>query len=139
MKSEAVQRSIMYDSQIKDELEITTRLLNMVLDMPVSQQVTLLKQLDQTGLKGTRKQKRTTLKAPWFVSIDPQKATDRYEHSLKDISSCGMFIETKRSFTVGQHIRITFQTPVSRKLIQMVGEVVRFEESGIGVKFKRRV
>lgn len=130
---------MMYDGRMVDEMEITTRLLNMVLEMPASQQVNLLEQLDQTGFRGTRKKSRTVLKAPWFISIDPEKTTETHVHSLKDISNCGMFVETERNFTVGETIMITFRTPVSKKLIQMVGEVVRFQENGIGIKFKRRV
>jgi hypothetical protein len=121
-----------------DEIEVTSRLINMILDMTVSQQLDLLDKLDTTGYQGARKQPRTFLKNPWVVMIDPEKENSSLTSHIRDISRCGMFIETKRAFKAGENIILTFQTPASRKLFKLVGEVVRFQENGIGVKFKRQ-
>ncbi len=122
-----------------DEIEVTSRLINMVLDMPVSQQLDLLNTLDSTGYDGSRKQPRTLLKNPWVVMIDPEKKRSVYNHLIRDVSRCGMFIETERSFGVGEKILMTFQMPASQKLFKIVGEIVRYQENGIGVKFKRQL
>ena len=122
-----------------DEIEVTSRLINMVLDMPVSQQLDLLKTLDASGYNGVRKQPRTFLKNPWIVMIEPDKKFGDHTHYIKNISRCGMFIETERSFTVGEKILLTFQMPTSRKLFKIIGEIVRYQENGIGIKFKRQV
>lgn len=121
-----------------DEIEVSSRLINMVLDMPVAQQLDLLNTLDTTGFKGSRKQPRTALKNPWVVVIDPETKNESYSHHIQDISRCGMFIESDRSFGVGENVMLTFQMPASRKLFKLVGEVVRLQKNGIGVKFKRQ-
>ncbi len=122
-----------------DEIEVTSRLINLVLDMPIDEQLNLLNLLDSTGYKGARKQPRTLLKTPWVVMIDPEKKNNLNEHRIKDISRCGMLIETECTFGVGEKILLTFQIPVSKKLFKIVGEVVRFQKNGIGVKFKRQL
>ncbi|MCF6247227.1 MAG: PilZ domain-containing protein [Desulfobacula sp.] len=138
MKANATAFSYECNDSFIDEIEVTSRLINLVLDMPVSEQLDLLNILDSTGYKGVRKQPRTLLKNPWVVMIDPEKKNSLTEHHIKDISRCGMLIETERTFNVGEKILLTFQMPASRKLFKIVGEVVRFQKNGIGVKFKRQ-
>ncbi len=50
-----------------------------------------------------------------------------------------MFIETSQTFSVGQKITIKFQVPTSKKVFQIIGEIVRYQKNGIGIKFKRRL
>lgn len=52
-----------------DEIEVTSRLLNMILEMSLEQQLDLLKQLDATGYGGARRHVRTLLKKPWAVFL----------------------------------------------------------------------
>ncbi len=120
-----------------DEIEITSRLLNIILDMTVEQQLDLLDRLDISGYEGARKHARSYLKNPWVVLIDPEKEKMSYDYFVKDISRCGMFIETSQSFSVGQKIAIKFQVPTSKKVFKIIGEIVRRQENGIGIKFKR--
>lgn len=121
-----------------DEIDVTSRLINMVLEMPVEQQINLLNNLDAAGYNGSRTQPRTYLKSPWVVRIDPENHS-RVSHHIRDISRCGMFIETEDRFCVGEKIFMTFQMPASKSLFKLVGEVVRFQKNGIGVKFKRQL
>lgn len=120
-----------------DEIEITSRLLNIIFDMPVARQLELLKLLDENGYKGARKHERTDLKNPWIVMIDPEK--EPKESFIKDISRCGMFIETKSPFVISEIITMKFQVPSSRKMFKIIGEVVRRQKNGVGVKFKRQL
>jgi len=120
-----------------DEIEITSRLLNIILDMTVEQQLDLLDRLDISGYEGARKHARSYLKNPWVVLIDPEKEKMSYDYFVKDICRCGMFIETSQSFSVGQKIAIKFQVPTSKKVFKIIGEIVRRQENGIGIKFKR--
>ena len=122
-----------------DEIEVTSRLLNIILDMPVQQKLDLLNTLDTSGYIGSRKHARTLLKNPWVVLIDPEKEKARYDYLIKDISRCGMFIETNQAFLVGEKIIMNFQMPASQKLYKIMGEIVRFQKTGIGIKFKRQL
>ena len=122
-----------------DEIEVTSRLINMILDMPISQQLQLLSTLDAAGYKGARKQPRTCLKNPWVVRIEPENKNSPQMHYIKDISRCGMFIETARGFKKGERILLTFRMPATRKLFKIIGEIVRYQPNGIGIKFRRQL
>ncbi|MCD4674419.1 MAG: PilZ domain-containing protein [Desulfobacula sp.] len=122
-----------------DEIEVTSRLLNIILDMPLKQQLDLLNTLDTSGNEGSRRHTRTHLKTPWVVLVDPEKEKVSCDYCIKDISRCGMFIETSRSFSVGQKITMKFQIPSSKSIFKIMGEIVRFQRNGIGVKFKRQL
>ena len=50
-----------------------------------------------------------------------------------------MFIETNQAFWVDEKIIIKFQMPASQKLYKIMGEIVRFQKTGIGIKFKRKL
>lgn len=122
-----------------DEIEVTSRLLNMILEMSMEEQLDLLKQLDATGYGGVRRHVRTRLKTPWAVFFDPETDKAPSVDYIRDISRCGMFIETSRSFSVGEKITVRFEVPSSRKSYKILGEVVRSREKGLGVKFIRRI
>ena len=112
------------------------RLLNIIFDMPLDQQLKLLKSLDKTGSKGSRQHARFDLKNPWIVQVDPKEDQKANIDYINDISRCGMFIKTGSSFFVGQNIIIKFQIPTSKNLFQIIGKIVRLQNNGIGVKFK---
>ncbi len=122
-----------------DELAVTSRLLNMILEMSLEQQLDLLKQLDKALHGGSRRYVRTYLKKPWAVFFDPETGKRPYADFITDISRCGMFIETSRSFCVGEKITVKFEVPSSRKMYKILGKIVRFQEKGMGVKFIRRM
>ncbi len=122
-----------------DDLEVTSRLLNIIFDMPVDQQLNLLDKLDKSGYQGARRHARMNLKNPWAVLIDSEREKATYNYFINNISRCGMFIKTDRGFKEGERITMRFQVPSSQKLYQIIGEIVRFQENGIGIKFKRQV
>ena len=128
-----------YQNRDIDEIEVTSRLLNMILEMSLEQQLALLKQLDATGYDGARRHARIHLKAPWAVFFDPETDKASAVDLIRDISRCGMFIETSRSFSVGEKITVKFEVPSSRKIYKILGEIVRCREKGLGIKFIRRI
>jgi len=122
-----------------DEIEVTSRLLNIILGMSTEQQLDLLKRLDTNGYGGSRRHVRINLKKPWAVFFDPEKNKTPCVDFIRDISRCGMFIETSQPFSVGGKITVKFEEPSSRKTYKILGKIVRFQENGIGVKFVHRV
>lgn len=120
-----------------DEIEVTSRLLNIILDMPFKQQLDLLTALDKNGYHGARKHTRTMLKNPWVVLVDSETKNKSSHYSIKDISRCGMFIETDQAFLVGEKITVKFKIPTRQRLYKIMGEIVRSQVNGIGIKFKR--
>jgi Tfp pilus assembly protein PilZ len=69
--------------------------------------------------------------------IHSEKTRAAYGCFIRDISRGGMFIKTPRSFSVGEKISFKFLMPDGLKQYQILGEIVRFQEDGIGIKFKR--
>lgn len=122
-----------------DEVEVTSRLLNIILGMNLDQQLSLLKQLDTAGYEGARRHARTCLKKPWAVFFNPETGRKPSADFIRDISRCGMFIETTQPFSIGEKITVKFEVPSSRKIYKILGKIVRFQQNGIGVKFVRRV
>ena len=126
-----------------DCIEVTSRLLNIILEMPIEQQLDLLECLDSNGYNNTRKYGRTYLKNPWIVAIDYEKqARSDDNYFIKDIGRCGMFIEpakANRSLDIGETITMRFTMPAGKKMYKIVGQIVRFQKNGMGVKFLRQL
>jgi Tfp pilus assembly protein PilZ len=117
-----------------EEVNITSRLLNLILDMPIDKKLEILKFIDKWESKGVRRHNRK----PLLIPIEYTAKHLAFRDVIKNISASGVFIETRMPFTVGQDIKMMFRLPRSRKLIQAVGEIVRSDSHGIGVKFKRQ-
>ena len=128
-----------------DEIEVTSRLLNIIFDMSLGEQLKLLDSLDTSSFRGARKHVRTSLKNHWIVQINPENETKSGNSFINDISRCGVFIEfigqdeISRGFFAGQKITMKFQIPTSKKIFQIIGKIVRLQDNGIGVKFKRQL
>ena len=58
---------------------------------------------------------------------------------INDLSPGGVFIRPAGPFSVGQQITIKFHHRSVTGPIQIDGEIVRMEKSGIGVKFARDI
>ncbi|MBW1737036.1 MAG: PilZ domain-containing protein [Deltaproteobacteria bacterium] len=113
-------------------------------DMSESQQRTLLHDLDlihDLDLLNDHEVKfsddtRENIRKPYNMVVD-YVAQDRFCNDfIKNVSSGGMFIETRMPFLVGQDIILTFPLPKNRKHVKIAGEVIRTTAQGIGVKFK---
>ena len=116
-----------------DEVDITSRLLNLMFDMPVELKIRLMKILDKWENEGSRRHQRK----PWVIPVDYTTDDQAFKDVIKDISKGGVFIETKKSFAVGQTITMNFRFSKSQ-LIRATGEIVRSNSQGLGVKFKRQ-
>ena len=75
-----------------DQIDITSRLLNLIFDMPLELRIRLLKILDKWENEGSRKHARK----PWVIPIEYATDDHAFKDVLKDISKGGVFIETKR-------------------------------------------
>jgi len=116
-----------------DKASTAARLLNLILDVPVEQQLKLLKLLDNWKYEGARKHPRKQ----WVMPVDLATKDQTFKESIKDISNGGVFIETKIPFAAGDEITLNFQLPNRAKPLKVIGEIVRSDTMGIGVRFKR--
>jgi hypothetical protein len=119
---------------ITDETRITARLIDMICDMSIAQQLELLDQLDRNKYKGGRagpRRKRT-------ISVDYEVNDFQRQDFIRDISNVGVFIETPNPPAVGEKIRLSFSLTDDTKPVKVTGRVVRSNENGFAVDFNRK-
>ena len=112
---------------------VASRLLNLVLDLPIEKQLELLEIMDQMQQDKARKHTRRA----WKVAVEYSTGDRVMRDYIKDISSGGVFIETKMPLAVGQELNLKFPLPNYRKLVKVAGEIIWTSPEGIGVKFKK--
>lgn len=75
-------------------------------------------------------------------SIDveyPEDFQTHYKAVISDINQAGAFIETRKLPDIGKDILMRIHLPALPKPVAIIGEVVRHNSSGMGVKFNMRV
>ncbi|MBN1834055.1 MAG: PilZ domain-containing protein, partial [Deltaproteobacteria bacterium] len=81
--------------------------------------------------------KRRHHRKPYFSVVDYNAQEYTFADFIENIAAEGIFISTSKPFSYGKEVSLSFPLPVSQEHITVAGEVVRIEEEGIGVKFKR--
>jgi hypothetical protein len=114
---------------------VTARLFEIILDMPFEDRRILLKELETKHSQGRRKFARK----PYFMPVDFATQDRAFNGYIQNISSGGLFIETRESLSVGQQVTLSFMRPKSRDFIKVGGEVVRKIPDGLGVKFNTHI
>ena len=118
---------------INDETRITARLIDLICDMSIPQQLELLEQLDHQSYKGGRDDPRQDRK----ILVAYEKNNYLYKDVTRDISHTGVFIETHSPPAIGEDITISFSLSEGKKPIKISGRVVRTTPNGFAVKFQR--
>lgn len=132
-------------NQEADKNEVTLRLIELILDMPDTDQFNLLKDLEDNHF-GEKKEASNKKPIPYEEMRDhPRKtsliAVDCTTHDvcftnfIQNISDGGVFIETNAHFYVGQQLKMNFSLPEIEDPIAVDGKVLRVDSQGIGVKF----
>jgi Tfp pilus assembly protein PilZ len=79
-----------------------------------------------------RKTERNVYSAAVVVTIQGHTEMEY----IRDISAWGMFVRTEKPVAIGENITMTIPHPDGNQTIKIIGEVVRSNSDGIGVKFK---
>ena len=85
------------------------------------------------------KERRRHRRRACLIPVEGAGQAQPYKDFILDISSAGVFIETRRPAHHDQEIEMTFLHPVSLQDISVVGRVVWVSERGFGMRFKRLV
>ncbi len=125
---------ILLKQLLKDSF--TTHLFKLIIDMPDDKQLVLMKQLEEAVVKSGNLDKRGHLRKPCLISVDYIVEKRKFRSFMLDISTFGVFIETKNLFPVGNEIIMTFTLSNYRKPFKLTGEIIWSGSQGIGVKFK---
>jgi Tfp pilus assembly protein PilZ len=134
-----------YPNQEWDKNEVTVRLVELILNMPDTERLDLLKGLqdrifsektetsDQTHMpyEDMREHPRKTS----LIAVDCKTHDVRFTNFINDISNGGVFIETNAHFYEGQQLKMNFSLAEADTPITVNGKVVRVNSQGIGVQF----
>lgn len=106
-------------------------LMELISNMSEHEQENLLEELQERQGKEKRKYPRK----PFLVSVDYADQENFYQDFIRDINANGVFIDTKKPFTVGKEVTLTFPIPHEQGQVKINGQIVRVTKQGIGVKF----
>lgn len=115
------------------QTDVTFRLFELITDMDLEAQMSLLEELEKKQTRKTRKHKRRNTHLTVYYATHNRA----YRDVIQNISPTGVFIETNEPFNVGQEILLNFTPTRHSEPVKVRGLVVRVAEEGIGVKFIR--
>jgi len=81
----------------------------------------------------SRKDARLVFSRSQNVSVRCSTDTCKFDATIQNVSSSGIFIKTHQKLPIGQEIAISFTFPESGNQVQAAGKVVRITDSGIGL------
>lgn len=120
------------DHDFEDETKITARLIDLVCEMTIEQQLELLQKLDRKLYKRGRSDSRRSRK----IEVDYEINNRTHRNFIQDISAAGVFIESPNPPAVGQKITLQFSLADNKKPINITGRVVRSDDNGFAVDFR---
>jgi uncharacterized protein (TIGR02266 family) len=111
------------------------KLMKYIISMPEDQQQALLRQLEESQQQGQgvcqRRHPRKTCK----LTVDYATSGRAFSDYVQDVSTGGMFIETRDNFTAGQEMVLAFSFFKHQRPFKISGKVAWCGPTGIGVKF----
>ena len=90
----------------------------------------------QTQNSERRKDARKNVNGIRLLIADCRTMENDFQAPINNISSGGVFIDTKQRLFVGQEIALKFDFPDNRKTIMANGEIVRTSFEGAGIRFR---
>jgi Tfp pilus assembly protein PilZ len=96
------------------------------------QQDKMLSILKDWQQEKTREFKRLKTSSQVDVASDRQLV----QSDMRDISACGIYINTHRNFELEEKVRVVFTIPGYEKPFKLTGEIVRVEDHGIAIRFE---
>lgn len=80
-------------------------------------------------------ERRKHARKPFFMAVDYVTKDRTYKDFIQNISTGGVFIETRMPLYAGQKLAMSFPLPNCKKHVKITGKIVRTNVQGIGVKF----
>jgi hypothetical protein len=130
------QRQLMsIDKDQINELDITSRLLDIITSMGEDEQADLLEKLEEWRSNDKRGRPRRSYFMPADYVIDEKKA----KGLVKNLSLSGAFLNPSEvtSLFIGQEVLLMIPYPDNDRTVRVVGEIVRIDSQGVGIRFKR--
>jgi Tfp pilus assembly protein PilZ len=119
-------------SKQQERKRLTTRLSELIKDMPESQLASLVESAEEiTGIK-----KRVHNRVSCLITADCLHQNHASNNYIQDISFGGVFIETSEPYALGDEITLTLSLSHHVKPFKITGTIVREVPNGFGVQFK---
>ena len=118
-----------------NEKRMTDRLIQAVTNLSPQRK----KMLEELLREWERLDYREDSRIPCFLPVDYSTSDRVYQDFINNLSNGGVFIETLSPFRVGQALSLIFSVPSLQKTFKILGEIVRTEQDGIGVKFSKKL
>ena len=115
-----------------NESQYVDRLFEIISDMSEEEQKELMNDLENREIKKIRKHPRKEC----LIAVNYATKGRAYQNFIQDISTEGVFIETRESFAVGDKILLTISYSNEQRPFKIEGEVARIDSKGVGIKFK---
>ena len=120
---------------LEDENKLTEHLIRAVSRLTPQRK----KMLDELLKEWERLDYREDARIPCFLPVDYSTNDRVYQDFINNLSKGGIFIETSSPFRAGQLISLIFSLPSMQKTFKISGTIVRTEQDGIGVKFRKNL
>jgi Tfp pilus assembly protein PilZ len=128
------QQFVLFTHLFKDSL--ANQLLKRIIDLSENQRLILMKHLEELASENNNGDKRKAPRKDCLINTNIRVQGSIYNSYILDINQYGAYIETNKSFSVGQEMKLTFATLNSREPLNICGEVIRKDAQGVGVKFQ---
>jgi len=125
--------------------DASSHLCKLIIEMTEDQQVILLEQLESmpvvdlpektVRLEENESSMRENPRKPCLINADYTIKNKDYKSYILDISIGGIFIETDKTFTIGQKIGLNFTLPNHPESFKINGTIAWGSPRGFGVKF----
>jgi len=115
--------------------EVTARLIELILQIPPEERLTILKNIERKYNKG----KRGSSRKSYFMDVVFATDDRAIKGFIQNISNEGILIESKGTFHVGQKLTMTFVLFNKKGPVKITGEIVRISSEGLGIKFSHPI
>ncbi len=113
---------------------ITHQLFQLITEMSEDEKRILLRLLKRGALKG--KCRRQHFRKPVHIPVRYTNQDGLSSGVIRDISLGGVFILSRKAFSLGQSLSLSFCPANVDKTVWIAGDVMRVTPEGIGVRFR---
>jgi Tfp pilus assembly protein PilZ len=127
------------------EGDIASHIIDMINNISYEQQIALLQRLDEIPdeerhIKTIHLDEEAAFmrghhRKPCLIAADYRVGGQNYKGYILDISSLGVFLETRMDFQMGQVLDLSFKLPNYKENLNLTSEIAWNGRYGIGVKF----
>jgi hypothetical protein len=107
------------------------KLLDLILNMNEKQQETILQHAEEL-VRGDR---RFSDRKPCDLHVDFATADRAHKGRIKNISTKGVFIESRVPIRIGEAVLMAFKVNRESKVVKLKGEIAHATRWGIGIEF----